>query len=193
PAQSSSLPRVVARRPRAGRGRISAMRPSDTTTSASSTRRRESSVTTRAPLTTSGRAKRGRFGDEGATADEYRSGTGERQPTLNQCRMRNAECRMNAYPAFVTLHSALWLLRNDPGRRLGAVGLVGQIEEGVQLVHQIFVVVHAGENALGRSGIDEEIAVGVIESREHDGPVVVIGLLDVDGVGLGGDEPDAVV
>src|SRR6266849_88372 len=83
-AQSSSVLREGALRDRVGRFRISAMRPSDTTTSASSTRRAGSSVTTRAPASTRGRAGGGRFG--GTTAVQYRPGTRESQPPLYEQR-----------------------------------------------------------------------------------------------------------
>src|SRR6059058_4622455 len=77
------------------------------------------------------------------------------------------------------------------GPRRGAGRVVGEVEVGAQLVHQIAVLVHARQDPLGAARIDQEIAVGIVQARQENGAPRGVGERDVDRVGVGGDELDA--
>src|SRR6266699_2738787 len=70
--------------------------------------------------------------------------------------------------------------------------VVRQIEVGPDLVQQLVVRVHAGEDPLRAAGLYDHIAERIIETREQDRALLVVRQRHVHGVGVGGEQLDAV-
>src|SRR2546421_11572288 len=60
--------------------------------------------------------------------------------------------------------------RTASGRdaRLGAGGVVREVEVDAQLFQQVVVRVHARKDALRSAGIDQQVPVGIVEARQQD-------------------------
>src|SRR6266699_133512 len=81
-------------------------------------------------------------------------------------------------------------LGGDPRPR--GARIVRQIEVGPDLVQQLVVRVHAGEDPLCAAGLYDHIAERIIETREQDRALLVVRQRHVHGVGVGGEQLDAV-
>src|SRR6266436_3745986 len=75
--------------------------------------------------------------------------------------------------------------------RLGAGRVVRQVEVDTQLFQQVVFRVHARQDALRSAGIDQQVPVGIVETRQEDGAARVVGERDVDGFSVGGEQLDA--
>src|SRR5436309_15082260 len=53
--------------------------------------------------------------------------------------------------------------------RLGAGGVVREVEVDAQLFQEVVVRVHTREDALGSAGIDQQVTVGIVEARQQYG------------------------
>src|SRR5438552_385000 len=82
--------------------------------------------------------------------------------------------------------------RTASGRdaRLGAGGVVREVEVDAQLFQEVVVRVHAREDALRSAGIDQQVPVGIVEARQQDGTARVVREGDVDRVGVSGQQVD---
>ena len=73
---------------------------------------------------------------------------------------------------------------------MGAGRVVREVEVDAELLQEVVVRIHAGEDALRPAGIDQQIPVGIVESRQEDGAARAIGERDVHGLGVGGEQLD---
>src|SRR5207249_8633077 len=74
--------------------------------------------------------------------------------------------------------------------RLGAGGVVRKVEVDAQLFQEVVVRVHTREDALGSAGIDQQVPVGIVEARQQDGTARVVRELNVNRVGVRGEQVD---
>src|SRR6266702_3208333 len=81
-------------------------------------------------------------------------------------------------------------LGGDPRPRGARV--VRQVEVGPDLVQQLVVRVHAVVNAPRATGLHDNIAERIIETREQDRALLVVRQRHVHGVGVGGEQLDPV-